>query len=82
MKIWKTALGAIGVVGGAVVTVVGGTLDVVCQVIGANAPGQSFSEWEESQKSLENLGSGDMLLMDAGISLVTKSVELFKEGIE
>lgn len=82
MKILKATLGAIEVIGGVAVEVVGGTLEYVCNAIGANAPGQSFSEWEESQNSFDNLAFDEMYLVKAGDKLFTKGIETFKQAVQ
>lgn len=82
MKIMKMILGAVEVVGGAAVAVVGGTCEYVLNVVGANCPDQSFSEWNESQNSLETLDFDDMLLVRAGDKLLSKGIETFKAGVK
>ncbi len=82
MKIIKTILGAVEVVGGAAVAVVGGTCEYAINVIGANCPDQSSSEWEESQNRLDTLDMSDMLLVKTGDKLLSKGIETFKAGMK
>lgn len=81
MKAFKTVLGAAEYVGGLAVAAVGGTLEYVCCVIGADCPGQSFSEWEASHESIENYDLEDAVLFKAGASLMERGKKNVAEGI-
>lgn len=81
MKILKTAVGTLTTVGGAMIFLIGGSLEYVCCAIGANAPEQSFSEWEESQKSLDNLDFGHMHLVKLGEKIVDKGIDTIRDAV-
>ena len=78
MGILKKAIGAVEVVGGTTVAVVGGTLECALYAIGANAPGQSFSEWNESQDAFDNLSADELLLFNIGSNLIDRGMKNIK----